>query len=148
MVLWRNNFLLWGFYVFMLYFIWKIFSNKYFQKWGFWKKYKKRLDCKKAVLRKGCFKASTRYEFITMLFYYCFCLIYCLFFMKPLKEWTFWLVQNLKASFVSQPWWSTRRASRIFRTEWVSKNKASSRNISATMKKQKPSWGKFCFFIS
>ena len=32
MLFWRNKFLLWVFCVFVLYFIWTIFPNKYFQK--------------------------------------------------------------------------------------------------------------------
>ena len=41
MLFWRNNFLFWAFCVFIPYFIWTIFPNKYFQKLGVWKKCKK-----------------------------------------------------------------------------------------------------------
>ena len=44
MLFWRNNFLLWVFCVFILYFIWTIFPDKYIEKWGVWKKYKRCLD--------------------------------------------------------------------------------------------------------
>ena len=41
MLFWRNNLLSWHFCVLILYFFWKTFPNKYFQKWEVWKKYKK-----------------------------------------------------------------------------------------------------------
>ena len=52
----------------------------------------------------------------------------------------FQLVQNPKVSFVSQSMWSVRRATRAFQTEFVSRNKATLRNISATTNKQKTLW--------
>ena len=76
MLFWRNNFLLWVFCVFILYFIRIIFPNKYCQKWR--ERGLNHID--ELSKEEGGFKAYAQNELITMFCYGCSCLVYCLFF--------------------------------------------------------------------